>query len=370
MTDLGPDDSDTASVATASFNFTIAGSYYVCYKLYGASEYTQVGSLNFTVVGVAPTAWTDDGTVQTMSTETVTMSFGSGLKLSAGYDAAKVVYVEGTCADEPAGGTSEVTDLSNSDADGVTTANASFVFTRAGQYYVCYRPYLGEYTQLSSAMITVIGVAPSNYSDSGALFTAVSTPFAMFGGSGQSQVPGDDSAKIVAASEPCSDTAAGGSVAVTNLGPANTDGTTSATANFTFTVAGVYKVCYQVRRQGAFAQVGLQNFTVLGVMPTAYTDDGALFTDSTETLSFTGGTGLKLASGYDSAIVVASSGTCAATLDYVMAGGTSPVTDLGPDDADGATTATANFSFTIAGTYIVCYQVYRGTYTQALAAAR
>ena len=65
MTDLGPNDADDiTTTATASFVFTVAGTYKVCYRVWGGS-WAQVGSNTDTVVvrGVAPTGWSDDGSV-------------------------------------------------------------------------------------------------------------------------------------------------------------------------------------------------------------------------------------------------------------------------------------------------------------------
>ena len=163
---------------------------------------------------------------------------------------------------------------------------------------------------------------------------------------------GGDAAKVVTSSGSCSDSAAGGTSEVTDLGPDNTDGVTQAEAGFTFTVAGDYKVCYKLAG-GSYAQVGSSTLTVAAVAPTAFSDDGAVTTGSSETITFLDGNGLNLLTGGDSSKIVSSNDTCA----YQVAGGTSEVTDLGPDNSQGSVNATAAFSFTIAGSYKVCYKV-------------
>ena len=61
--------------------------------------------------------------------------------------------------------------------------------------------------------------------------------------------------KMVGASDDCSAATAGGAAEVTDLGPDDASDETSATASFTFTIAGSYKVCYKVAG-GSWAQVG------------------------------------------------------------------------------------------------------------------
>ena len=69
---------------------------------------------------------------------------------------------------------------------------------------------------------------------------------------------------------------------------------------------------------------------------------------------------MSRASGADLAKVVASSGDCTAA----AGGGSSEVTDLGPNDAVGVTTAQAAFTFPLDGTFKICYKLSGGSYMQ------
>ena len=94
-----------------------------------------------------------------------------------------------------------------------------------------------------------------------------------------------------------------------------------------------------------------------GAPPTSFADDGNLKAGGIEKIIFSGGTGLVAT---DSAKAVPSSGSCAAG----AGGGSSEVTDLGPNDSAGTTSADAEFTFTNGGTYKLCYKVTGGSYEQ------
>jgi hypothetical protein len=152
------------------------------------------------------------------------------------------------------------------------------------------------------------------------------------GGVGLALAPGQDSAKVVASTATCSESSGGGTSEVTDLGPNDSSGGTSAGVVFTFTTPGAYKVCYKLGSM-SYAQVGSGAVAIAGVTPTGFTDDGSVNMGTTETVTFTSGAYMNLGSGADSAKAVAGNGTCADG----AAGGTSEVTDLGPDDSTGAT---------------------------------
>ena len=113
--------------------------------------------------------------------------------------------------------------------------------------------------------------------------------------------------------------------------------------------------------------MGSTLLTVSPVAPTSLSHDGSvgqwvwgnLLDD--ETFSFTGGSGLKLASGGDSAKLVAPNVACGSGAAAI---GTSEVTDLGPDNTDGAMEATITLTLQTGGDYKVCYRLAGGTYTQ------
>ena len=70
-------------------------------------------------------------------------------------------------------------------------------------------------------------------------------------------------------------------------------GLTTQLATFTFQVAGDFIVCFQPAA-GSYAQVGSATLTVDAVAPTSFSDDGAVATGAGETITISGGSGLKL----------------------------------------------------------------------------
>jgi len=99
-----------------------------------------------------------------------------------------------------------------------------------------------------------------------------------------------------------------------------------------------------------------------GAYPSAWSaPSGTIATGTSITMTFSGGRGLNLAAGQDAAKVVLSSGDCSSA---AAGGGTSEVTDLGPDDSTSATSASAAFTWTSAGMYKVCYKLAGGSYAQ------
>ena len=84
-----------------------------------------------------------------------------------------------------------------------------------------------------------------------------------------------------------------------------------------------------------------------------------IITGLNATVIMSGGSGLRLGSGQDSAKVIMSSGNC---LKDAPGGGTQEVTNLGPNDGSGSSTATAVFRWKVAGTFQLCYRVAAGEY--------
>ena len=105
------------------------------------------------------------------------------------------------------------------------------------------------------------------------------------------------------------DDAAGGTSVDSNLGPNDALSATTASAAFTFTTAGTYKVCYKVLG-GSWTRVGTGQIAVTGVKPTGFGDDGSVTTGTSELISFTGGNGLNLANSADAVKIVAASAAC------------------------------------------------------------
>ena len=190
VTNLGPDDSADATSATAAFTWTSLGQYKLCYQLKGGS-YTEITPL-ITVYGSAPTLFSTSGTVEPGAAATITFNSGSCLTLGPNEDQAKAVASDGTCSDATAaaGGSAVVTDLGPDDASGTaTSATATFTFTTAAQYKLCYSVAgTSSWSQVGSALLTVAGV--SGWSTSGDVVTGAATTVT-FDGAGLDQgVPG------------------------------------------------------------------------------------------------------------------------------------------------------------------------------------
>jgi hypothetical protein len=173
--------------------------------------------------------------------------------------------------------------------------------------------------------------------------------------------PEQDAAKVVLASATCASAHAVGTTEVTNLGPADNVGATTAQFQIVFTHVGVYKVCYKLSGS-AYEMVGTGLLTVNTTIPVALSYSGEVATIATKVFTMTGGHGLQLAPWYDSAKIIAVPGTCFGN----AAGGTTVITDLGPDDNSGATAATAQFTWQQVGKFQLCYRALGGNYTKVL----
>ena len=94
--------------------------------------------------------------------------------------------------------------------------------------------------------------------------------------------------------------------------------------------------------------------------PSTYSTDGTVNTGKPEKLSFAGGYLLGLSSGGDTTKVIVAS-TAADTCAGDAAPG-SLVSDLGTPDSSDSSLAEVEFTFTLPGSYWVCYQVAGGVY--------
>lgn len=130
------------SGTSARVNFTIteSGYYRLCHQTWASPEplaFQPFGDI-FHVPAFGPTHYAGDGGLIVGSVEPVTVSGGSGLDRRPGQDAMKVVEAAGNCSHQPAGGTSEVTDLGPDDQyeNATSWATASFTFSSGGSYQV------------------------------------------------------------------------------------------------------------------------------------------------------------------------------------------------------------------------------------------
>ena len=184
----------------------------------------------------------------------------------------------------------------------------------------------------------------------------------MVGGLGLDVSTGGDAVKVVGSAGACSDAAGGGTAEITDLSANGATSSATPVVRLIFTVPGVYAVCYKVKN-GVYVRLD-SSLIVRAETPTSFTDDGAVYvygsSGNTELLTLYGGSGLDLREGGDAVKVVDFHGSC----EDAASGGTSVVTNLGNDDSIGAYEATAQLSMTAAGSYMVCYWLYGGNWTQ------
>ena len=216
------------------------------------------------------------------------------------------------------------------------------------------------YKQVGSAILAVTeAVPPLSYTPStepGAVLNTEQT-FSFSSGMKLQLGPGKDSVKAVLATGDCISAPAGGSSEVTNLGPDDGSSATTAEVGMTFSSEGEYRLCYRVYG-GTYELVG-EAFLVRKP-PGSFS--GSAYTGGASTIRLVGGYGMNLLSGNDALKVVAASGDCTGQ----AVGGSSVVTDLGPDDTSGSAVdeATASLTFDTEGAYKVCYQLVGSSYVQ------
>jgi hypothetical protein len=205
------------------------------------------------VTGAPPIEFETDGLLRTEVSESIRFLNGDSLILASGKDIAKVVGLHDLCAwnTSDAGGTINVTDLGPDDSLYASYAEATFKFTHAGIYKICYGVYpvssaaidRYRFVQVGSKLITVYGVAPTVMSTPSG-FTGEVTTIRFSGGSGLDTAAGKDSAKMVFNTSSCDAAAEGGTLEMTDL-TGNKQGQTAVEMNVSFTVASTYKACYK-----------------------------------------------------------------------------------------------------------------------------
>ena len=169
----------------------------------------------------------------------------------------------------------------------------------------------------------------------------------------------------VSASCNASDTAAvlalNGATEMTDLGPGDSIGATAAQFEMTFSHAGAHKICYKLAG-GVYEMVGAVPLIVNATAPTSFTYDGDIKVGAPQVFTVTGGVGLQLGEQKDVMKAVHAVDSCFGN----AAGGTTMDTDLGPNDADGATAAMCQFTWRHPGRYQLCYRTWGGNYSKVL----
>jgi len=332
VNDLLPGDASDAIIAIVGLTFSSYGTYRLCYKPVGGA-YKLVGvSLNVTGMAVvAPTGYTTQDVPTIHGAQLFSLTGGSGLDIRAGRDMAKMVAGNASnCSVPAAGGTSEVSDLGPDEANSAVLATASFNFTTTGTYQLCYKAFGGNYGFVGSEVRVL--ARPQQYTSDGSVTAGTVEPIVFAGGSGLRLGAGQDSAKMVSSAGNCSEAPVGGTVEVTDLGPDDSEGTTTATASFTFSPnsTGVHTVCYRLAG-GSYSAIGQPVIVAAQpVGPRAFSVTTAPLTAGTleSFMILSGGSLNRMPSG-DRAKVISSDLSCAVA---PPGGGSSVVTDLGPDD--------------------------------------
>ena len=94
------------------------------------------------------------------------------MNLGSFKDAIKAVYSNNSCNDAPNGGSFEVTDLEPNDSVNGGTAVASFNFSVARPYKLCYKVDGRGYVQVGSSLLTIVGVPPNTFTTLGTFSTS------------------------------------------------------------------------------------------------------------------------------------------------------------------------------------------------------
>jgi len=163
----------------AQFTLPLTGSFQVCYKPAGVSNYMSVpggtrrrstGLYAITVypntqsVSQPPSAFTVSGTAEIYSIISIVMTGGSGWNTAPGYDSIKVIDDSDSCTEGTALQT--VTDLGPDDSVSATEATAELAaFTVAGNYKICYKVAGGTWSHVkrypgNNDFLSVSSVAP------------------------------------------------------------------------------------------------------------------------------------------------------------------------------------------------------------------
>jgi hypothetical protein len=193
----------TGSTGTTAFSTGTTTGRYVPPGTTGTSGTTGTTG----VLEYPPTLYTVDS--NSVGPVVVSFTDGSELDRRPGVgNTAKIVAENDECSSGPAaGGTGEVTNLGPDDSfgDAVTSAEATFTFTSAGTYKVCYNMPLFGYQ--SVGYLLSIGGATSPPTQYSAARIGVPSPpqwiLTFLGGSGLDASNGGDAAKVVALGDDC-----------------------------------------------------------------------------------------------------------------------------------------------------------------------
>ena len=149
-----------------------------------------------------------------------------------------------------------------------------------------------------------------------------------------------------------------------SLGPRSKKGGTVATATFSITAAGSYIPCYSLH-DGPYAtaaelathkwqQVGSCSFIVHGLAPSDFNiTNGQSVAGSSVDITFYDGLRLNLTEGGDAVKFIKTGQTCASSA------GPLEDRDLGSDPNDPTKAKVMAITFTLAGTYMACYRLYK-----------
>ena len=196
------------------------------------------------VSAIRPTAWSVPGDKAYAGQRTIiTMTDAFGLQLGENQDSAKAVRVDVDCIDNS---TLEITNLGPGDSTGAASAQFEVVFTYTGVYKICYRLNGGPYEMVGAAILAVYAAMPTSHNHNGEVKIGIPTTFTMTGGAGLQLGEMQDTVKVVSSLSSClTGDPDGGTTSVTNLGPDDGVGATIATGQFTWSVPGLYKLCYK-----------------------------------------------------------------------------------------------------------------------------
>ena len=356
MTDLGPDDSTSATSATAAFTWSSSGTYKVCYKLAGGS-YAQVGTSTVTVTGTSNCTWSSPqigqrcyvGEYNGVSNTAADFGLHSCKTACEGISGCLGFFV--------------------SPPTGVPTG----CWTCTTTNYVS-ETYYSEQNLYTLYTLSCAGTSPSvwwaaanAFAPSSELATPTNPSQAGYWDQRNNDWSGDWSPSLKSRLSAMYNSARPNDALRERLNELClvTCLAESACAYYAVSSDSHWNhpgfVCAIVGQGTQMQQDSLNNPNYVYFERVSAAATPNITTGTSMTIAFSGGSALDLASGQDAAKVVLSSGDCSSG---AAGGGTSEVTDLGPDDSTSATSATAAFTWTSAGTYKVCYKVDGGSYAQ------
>eukprot|EP00929_Paragymnodinium_shiwhaense_P025766 TRINITY_DN15513_c0_g1_i1.p1 TRINITY_DN15513_c0_g1~~TRINITY_DN15513_c0_g1_i1.p1 ORF type:complete len:1084 (+),score=249.78 TRINITY_DN15513_c0_g1_i1:148-3399(+) len=354
VTDLDPGDQDGLSVTVASVIFTQNGNYQVCYReALGTGAYQLLASLGtISVSGVEGVTYTANAAVNVPVKIDFTGN-GNGLNSEAGGDTVKLVAEDTQYCDSAAAadGTTEVTDLGPGNDAATGATDVTFTVTTPGRYKVCYKLAARPTATILQTVIVIRGVTSVN-----PLSLPVLTPttFLIRGtGLDRRQAVGDR-VKFISDSGTCTDSPAGGSSEIRNLGPNEATDQDTAQARTTFQSIGQYKMCILL---SGYTDYELFDSTIVVKGATSVSPTTAVF-GVAATFTFTG-EGLDRRADGDSVKFVDANADCTGN----PAEGTLEHTDVLPDDLFNVQTSQVTITFSKAGQYKACYAVSGSDYS-------